>query len=43
MVETKFPTTVMVLGMVNYEGNVMSPHFFKVGLKISAQEDLKVL
>jgi hypothetical protein len=43
MVATKFPATVMVLGMVNNEGKVMSSHFFKVGLKITAQEGLRVL
>jgi hypothetical protein len=40
---TKFPATVMVLGVVSNQGDVMPPHFFQKGLKINAQEYLKVL
>jgi hypothetical protein len=40
---TKFPATVMVLGVVSNEGDVMPPHFFQKGLKINAQEYLKVM
>jgi hypothetical protein len=40
---TKFPATVMVLGVVSNEGDVMPPHFFAKGLKINAEEYIKVL
>jgi hypothetical protein len=40
---TKFPATVMVLGMVNNEGDVMPPHIFAKGLKINTEEYTKVL
>jgi hypothetical protein len=38
---TKFSATVMVLGVVSNEGNIMPPHFFEKGLKINAQEYLR--
>ena len=40
---TKFPATVMVLGVVSNEGDVMPPHFFPKGLKINTDEYIKVL
>ncbi len=40
---TKFPTTVMVLGMVSNEGTVMPPHIFAKGLKINSEEYMKDL
>ncbi len=40
---TKFPAAVMVLGVVSNEGDVIPPHFFEKGLKINAQEYLKVM
>jgi hypothetical protein len=43
VMSTKFPATVMVLGVVSNEGDVMPPHFFEKGLKINAQEYLKVM
>ncbi len=39
----KFPATVMVLGMVSNEGDVMPSNFFEKGLKINTQEYLKVM
>ncbi len=40
---TKFPATVMVLGVVSNEGDVMPPHIFAKGLKINTEEYVKVL
>jgi hypothetical protein len=40
---TKFPGTVMVLGVVSNEGDVMPPHIFAKGLKINNEEYLKVI
>jgi hypothetical protein len=40
---TKFPATVMVLGLVSNKGDLMLPHFFDKGLQINAEEYLKVL
>ncbi len=40
---TKFPTTVMVLGVVSNEGGVMPPHIFAKWLKINTEEYVKVL
>ena len=34
VMKTKFPTTVMVFGVVSSEGHIMPPHIFKVGLKV---------
>jgi hypothetical protein len=39
----KFPFTVMVLGVVSNEGDVMPPHFFPKGLKINMDEYIRVL
>jgi len=43
MMASMFPATVMVLGVVSNEGDVMPPHFFAKGLKIYAEEYVKVL
>jgi hypothetical protein len=40
---TKFLATVMVLGVVRNEGDVMPLHFFANGSKIDAEEHIKVL
>ncbi|QQP37326.1 Transposable element tcb2 transposase [Caligus rogercresseyi] len=32
---TKFPSSVMVLGVISSEGDVMPPHFFEKGLKVN--------
>ena len=34
VMQTKFPATIMVLGVVNSEGDVMSPHFLAEGLRL---------
>ena len=43
VMSTKFPATVMVLGVVSNEGDVMPPYFFPKGLKINMEELIKVL
>ncbi len=43
LMATKFPSTVMVLGVVSNEGYVMPPHFVGKGLKVNAKECMKVL
>jgi len=40
---SKNPASIMVLGVVSSEGDVMVPHFFEVGLKINQQVYLEVL
>lgn len=36
VMHTKFPSTVMVLGVVSSEGDVMPPFFFQRGLRVNA-------
>lgn len=36
VMHTRFPATMMALGMVNNEGHVMPSHLFPQGLRISA-------
>ncbi|EZA52817.1 hypothetical protein X777_08140 [Ooceraea biroi] len=36
VMKTKFPATVMALGVVSNEGDIMTPHFFPQGLKVNA-------
>ena len=43
VMKTKFPVTVMVLGMVLIEGHIMPPHTFEVGLKVNTKVYLNVL
>ena len=43
MMKTKFPTTVMVFGVVSSEGHIMPPHIFEVGLKVNNKVYLDVL
>ena len=33
VMKTKFPATVMIFGVVSYEGHIMPLHIFEVGLK----------
>ena len=40
---TKFPASVMVLGVVSNEGDVMPPHFFTEGLRVNAAAYTEVL
>ena len=37
VMETKFPATVMVFGVVSNEGHIMPPHIFEVGLKVNTK------
>ena len=41
--QTKFPSSVMVLGVVSNEGHVMPPHFFQEDLRVNADGDIRVL
>ena len=43
VMKTKFPTTVMVFGVVSSEGHIMPPHIFEVGLKVNTKVFLDVL
>ena len=43
VMKTKFPATVMVLGVVSSEGHIMPPHIFEVGLKVNTKVYLDVL
>ena len=40
---TKFPATVMVLGVVSNKGDVMPPHVFEAGLRVNAEVYLDVM
>ena len=42
VMKTKFPTTVMVFGVVSSEGHIMPPHIFEVGLKVNTKVYLDV-
>ena len=35
VMKTKFPATVMVIGVVSSESYIMPPHIFEVGLKVN--------
>ena len=41
--KTKFPITIMVLGVVSSEGEVMPPHFFEPGVRLNADSYVDVL
>jgi hypothetical protein len=43
VMSTKFPATVMVLGVVSNEGDVMPPHIFPKGLRVDTDEYLNVM
>lgn len=43
LMKTKFPATVMVLSVISNEGDIMSPHFFQQGLRVTADVYLEVL
>ena len=43
VMKTKFPATVMVLGVVSSEGCIMPPHIFEVSLKVNTKMYLDVL
>ena len=43
VMKTKFPAMVMVFGVVSSEDHIMSPHTFKVGLKVNTKVYLDVL
>ena len=41
--KTKFPATIMVMGVVSSEDHIMPPHIFEVGLKVNTKVYLDVL
>ena len=43
VMHTKFPVTVMALGVVSNEGHVMPPHFFLQGLRVNSAAYIDVL
>ena len=43
VMKTKFLATVMVFGVVSYEGHIVPPHIFEVGLKVNTKVYLDVL
>ena len=43
VMQTKFPATVMVFGVVSSEVHIMPPHIFEVGLKVNTKVYLGVL
>ena len=43
VMKTKFPATVMVVGVVSNEGHIIPPHTFEVGLKVNTKVYLDVL
>ncbi|UYV73977.1 hypothetical protein LAZ67_11001680 [Cordylochernes scorpioides] len=43
VMHTKFPASVMVLGVISSEGDVMPPHFFEKGLRMNADTYINVL
>ena len=43
VMKTKFPATVMVLGVVSSEDHIVPPHIFEVGLKVNTKVYLDVL
>jgi hypothetical protein len=43
VMKTKFPATVMVLGVVSNKGDVMPPHIFESGLRVNTDVYLDVM
>jgi transposase len=43
VMKTKFPATVMVLGVVSNKGDVMTPHVFEAGLRVNTEVYINVL
>lgn len=43
VMSTKFPATVMVLGVISSEGDVMPPFFFEEGLRVNADAYIHVM
>ncbi|UYV68049.1 hypothetical protein LAZ67_5002908 [Cordylochernes scorpioides] len=43
VMHTKFPASVMVLGVISSEGDVMPPHFFEKGLRMNTDTYINVL
>lgn len=43
VMHTKFPATIMILGVISSEGDVMPPYFFERGTKLTAAQYIQVL
>ena len=43
VMSSKFPASVMVLGVMSNEGDIMPPHFFETGLRVNAETYIDVL
>jgi hypothetical protein len=43
VMKTKFPTMVMVLGVVSNKGDVMPPHVFEAGPRVNTDVYINVL
>jgi transposase len=43
VMHTKFPASVMVLGVISSKGDVMPPHFFETGQRVNAKQYIEVL
>ena len=43
VMSTKFPTAVMVMGVISNEGDMMSPHFFERGLRLNSAGYIDVM
>ena len=43
VMNTKFPATVMVFGVLSSEGHIMPPHIYEVGLKVNTKVYLDML
>ena len=43
IMKTKFPLTIMVLGIISSDGDVMPPHFFEPGTRLTADSYVDVL
>ena len=41
--KTKYPATFILLGVVNNEGDITTPHFFKQGFRVKSDAYLDVL
>ena len=43
VMKTKFPNTVMVFGVISFNGDVMPPHIFETGLGVNTEIYLQVM
>ena len=43
VMETKFPNTAMIFGVISLDGDVMSPHIFETGFSVDTEIYLQVM